>query len=302
MSKLGLAWVAVLAVAACADGGTPKPTTPTVLALGDSIAFGYNPVSDKNDPTAFVSYSQLVAQARGSDIANLACGGETTGSLIARNNPDNGCGDWRRDHPLHFDYTSEVRDEDPMTVAQLDAAVAYLQDPAQPTPEAITIDIGGNDLLLFAKACPPGDSGCLTGKIPDLLTKVLPKAQSNVSWILSSLRGAGGYDGPIVVVTTYALDYADPIATFAVDDLNKVVRQSAEQNGAVVADAYEAFKTAADGGSACTAGLLYPMGDGKCDIHPSTPDTTNRGDGTSGAQLLADTVAAALAGNAAPAQ
>ena len=209
MSKVAAWWLPVLLLSACTDGATTKPTTPTVLALGDSIAFGYNPMSDKDDPTAFVSYGQLVAEQRGAAIVNLACAGETSGSLISRAAPDNGCGTWRQDHPLHFDYTSEVPDKDAQTIAQLDAAVAYLQDPAQPTPEVITLDIGANDLLLFAKQCPANDNSCLTGKIPELLQTVLPATQSNVAWILSSLRTEGGYDGPIVLMTTYALDYAD---------------------------------------------------------------------------------------------
>jgi hypothetical protein len=291
MSK---AWLVALLLSACADASVPKPTAPTVLALGDSIAFGYNPVSDKDDPSAFISYGQLVADARHASLVNLACAGETSGSLISRTAADNGCGTWRQDHPLHVDYTTEVHAADPLTIAQLDAAVAYLQDPAQPTPELITIDIGANDLLLFAKACSPGDSTCLTGMIPTLLATVLPKTEANVSWTLQSLRGDGGYDGPIALVTTYALDYSDAVANFAVDDLDKVLRSAAGQHGVVIADAYAAFRDAANNGNACTAGLLFPLADGTCDIHPSTPATTQRPDGQSGAQVLADSILAAM--------
>jgi lysophospholipase L1-like esterase len=291
----GELWLMALLVVGCAQGGQAKPTDPTVLALGDSIAFGYNPISDKNNPDAFVSYAQLVAEAGGSEMVNLACGGETTGSLVSRDAPDNGCRDWRSKHPLHFDYETVAPGENRAVISQLEVAVDYLRDPAQPAPDAITIDIGGNDLLLFAKACPPGDNGCLTGKIPDLIGSVLPHAQANVDRVFSTLRGVGGYQGPIVVVTTYALDYSDPIATFALDDLNKAIRDTAGHYDNVrIADGYEAFRTAAAGGSACAAGLLYPMGDGTCDIHPSIPATTTRSDGQSGAALLADTVRAAL--------
>src|SRR5881392_2033218 len=119
-------------LAACAQADAPKPTGPsTVLALGDSIAFGYNPMSNKDDPSAFVSYAQLYAKQRGSEIVNLACGGETSASLVLRGAADNGCRDWRQKHPLHFDYTSELPDADPTTVPQLEVAAAYLSDPEQ---------------------------------------------------------------------------------------------------------------------------------------------------------------------------
>lgn len=287
-------WPVLLLAGACAEGAKSKPTTSTVLALGDSIAFGYNPVSPKDDPSNFISYAQLFAEKRGSEIVNLGCGGETTGSLVQRGEPDNGCRDWRQKHPLHFDYAQEMPDVDPAEVSQLEVAVAYLRDPLQPTPEVITLDIGGNDLLLFSKQCPAGDSACLQGKVPELIATVLPQAQKNIERAFMTLRGIGGYDGPIVVLTTYALDYADPIATFALDDLAKVTRDTAAAYGVTIADGYAAFDRATSAGDACAAGLLYPLAAGGCDIHPSIPKVTTRSDGMSGAELLANTLTAAM--------
>ena len=276
-------WLLTLAVAGCAAGSN-APTGQTVLALGDSIAFGYNPATDKNDPSSFVSYGQLFAEASGRDIVNMACGGETSGSLISRTAPDNGCHDWRSKHPLHFDYAAQRPQDDPTLVAQIEVATAWLRDDSHAPPDVITLDIGGNDLLLFSKQCPAGDNACLQGKIPELIGTVLPKAQQNVEAAFGLIRSSG-YTGKIVLVTTYALDYQDPIATFAIDDLNKILEQSAAGFDVTVADGYGAFKDAAGGGSACAAGLLYPKADGTCDIHPSVPQ---------GAQVLANAVAAAI--------
>jgi hypothetical protein len=295
MTIRGALWLVALLVTGCAEGGKSKPTDPTLLALGDSIAYGYNPAANKDDPTAFVSYGQLYADSQGMAMVNLACPGETTGSLVARDAPDNGCRDWRKSHALHDDYETLAPDVDRAVISQLEVAVDYLRDPTQPTPSLITIDVGGNDLLLFAKQCPAGDTGCLTGKIPQLISTVLPQAEAHVDRVFTTLRGVGGYTGPIVVVTTYALDYSDMISTFALDDLNKVVKASAAKvDGVRIADGYEAFKAAANDGNACTAGLLYPLPDGTCDIHPSVPSGAASGGKMTGAALLAQTVGQAL--------
>jgi len=276
-------WLVGLLVG-CATAGDVKPDGPsTVMALGDSIAFGYNPAAAKDDPTAYLSYAQVYAEQRSAEVVNLACPGETSGSLAVRGAEDNGCRDWRSKHPLHFDYASEADGMDTSGLTQLQVAVHYLQDETKPMPDVITLDIGGNDLLLVSKQCPAGDSGCLLGKVPSILSTVLPQVQQHVETLFSSLRGAG-YTGKIIVLTTYALDYSDNVSTFAIDDLNKVLRTAAATYDAEVADGYAAFQQAAAGGSACAAGLLYPLADGSCDIHPSVP---------MGATVLAGALAAA---------
>jgi hypothetical protein len=83
-----------------------------------------------------------------------------------------------------------------------------------------------------------------------------------------------------VVVTYYALDYADSFgaATGVLDD---GLAQIAEANGADVADGYEAFRARATeaGGNSVEAGLVLPN-----DVHPSEE----------GQRLLADAVLAVV--------
>jgi lysophospholipase L1-like esterase len=100
--------------------------------------------------------------------------------------------------------------------------------------------------------------------------------QADLGKILSTLRGEGHYDGRIVVVNYYALDYGSPAAT-ASSLLNGVIGGVAAANGATVADAFTAFQKAAagSGGNAVTAGLVLPD-----DVHPTGK----------GQRLLADTV------------
>jgi hypothetical protein len=104
--------------------------------------------------------------------------------------------------------------------------------------------------------------------------------QTNLGMILSTLRNEAGYDGQIVVVTYYALNYSDAFG-MATQALGGGIAQVAAANGADVANGYEAFRARATeaGGDSTAAGLVLPN-----DVHPSTE----------GQQLLADAVTAVV--------
>ena len=61
------------------------------LALGDSVAFGYNPLVDPSNPDNFVGYPSTVAQLADENVTNASCLGETSGSFISPTGTDNGC-------------------------------------------------------------------------------------------------------------------------------------------------------------------------------------------------------------------
>ncbi len=104
--------------------------------------------------------------------------------------------------------------------------------------------------------------------------------QTNLDRILKALREQ--YDGQIVVVTYYALNYSDAFGQ-ATQLLGSGIAQVAEANGADVADGYEAFRARAAeaGGDSVAAGLVLPN-----DVHPSEE----------GQRLLADAVARVVVG------
>jgi hypothetical protein len=94
-----------------------------------------------------------------------------------------------------------------------------------------------------------------------------------------------------MVVNYYSLDYSDAGGTAFTKLLNQAVTASAKSDGAVVADAFTAFKDATStttaAGNACKAGLLNvqpqdpaTFNPTKCDVHPSQ----------SGQKLVAQTV------------
>jgi lysophospholipase L1-like esterase len=279
----------VLAATACSSSADPAagsaPGTATVspsdgsessgdyLALGDSVPFGFRgDAATYQDPTAFVGYPELLADDLGLAVLNAACPGETTESFIDATAQSNGCEDtpssdvgFRTAFPLHVDYDSTDQ-------AQLDYAVSAVQ--RADDVELVTLQIGANDAFL----CQQTTADRCQAEVGTVATAV----QGNVDHVLATLRGQGGYDGTIVVVTYYALDYSgwEAAATRLLDD---AIATAATANGALVADGYEAFRPDAEaaGGSSVAAGLVLPN-----DVHPSAQ----------GQRLLADAVAAVVPG------
>ncbi|MCW2677702.1 MAG: hypothetical protein JWR70_2742 [Modestobacter sp.] len=256
-----------------AAGAGPAADGGTYLALGDSVPFGYRggePAEAYQDPTGFVGYPQLVGESLGLDVVNAACPGETTASFSDVTAQSNGCRNsptmpagYRTAYPLHVDYAAPDQ-------SQLEYAVSTLQRIRD--VRLVTVQVGANDAFL----CQQSTADQCTSAIGTLTGTV----QTNLSTILATLRGEGGYDGPIVVVTYYALDYADGTAA-GIQVLDSGIAAAAKANGAVVASGYDAFKPAAAGsaGSSTDAGLVLPD-----DVHPTEK----------GQQLLAQAVRAAV--------
>jgi hypothetical protein len=247
------------------------------LALGDSVAFGFNSFDGQVDPTnlaAFVGYPELIALAPIPTVSP-ACPGETTGSFIDVAFPDNGCHAWRAGGAaMHAQYASSSE-------SQLQFALAFLQ--SHRDTATVSLGIGGNDLLLVQSACmaafDPHDpnyaqevGACELAQTP----ATLAQTAQNIAAIAGAIR-ASGYHGQLVFVTYYALQYAnqnDPqlIATAALDHAMVQVAQALPQLNISIAKGFSSFAaiaTAAGGGDSCKAGLLFKLPDGTCDIHPS---------------------------------
>src|SRR6266567_1225883 len=104
------------------------------LALGDSIAFGYNPLVIPVDLDKYVGYPEIVSQTLHRKVANASCFGESSESFLVLHAPDIGCEAWRASLPLHVSYSG----------TQMQYALDYLQANVKKT-DLITIDIGVND-------------------------------------------------------------------------------------------------------------------------------------------------------------
>jgi lysophospholipase L1-like esterase len=256
------------ALAAAGDRG--------VLALGDSVVFGYIAQDGFAYINAdnFIGYPAYVGRDLRLDaVVNASCPGETTAGFISLTGADNGCRPYRANYPLHVAYPT----------SQLDFAVSYLASHKQ--TKLVTVALGANDGFLLQSAC-AGDAACIQAGLPALLNAV----HSNMNTILSNLR-ATGFRGVLMVVNYYSLDYSDPLQTGFTAALNHVLSVAAAANRAEVADVFTAFQAAAStpfaGGKTCMAGLLNASAQNQlqCDVHPSQ----------SGQMLLANTVEAAFA-------
>jgi lysophospholipase L1-like esterase len=242
------------------------------LALGDSVPFGYRggATAEFSDADNFSGYPELVGEELGLEVLNASCPGETTASFLDTSAQSNGCQNtlqsdfgYRKAYPVHVQYES-------FDQSQLDFAVDALQE--NDDIELVTVQIGANDAFICQQTTPTDCSAEAD------LRSLAQTVQTNLDTILSTLRGEGGYDGQIVVVTYYALNYSDAFGA-ATGALGGGLAQVAEANGADVADGYEAFRAPAGeaGGDSTAAGLVLPN-----DVHPTEE----------GQQLLADAVLA----------
>jgi lysophospholipase L1-like esterase len=269
--KRGFRVFALLAAVALALVATPvlASESPTYLALGDSVPFGFNPlVTNLSDADAYVGYPEDLAGLRDVGVRNAACPGETSGSLISTATPDNGCQLARSLGDLHVNYKG----------SQLAYALAFLR--AHRHTSLVSMTIGANDIFLLETAC-NNAVPCILGGLPG----VFGSLEANLTAIYGAIRSTG-YQGRIVALTYYATNYADPVQVTVLSELNAVISAVTLAFGGRVADGFGAFGAiaASTGGDSCAAGLLIRLPDGTCDIHPSTL----------GAEVLAHAVQATL--------
>lgn len=270
----------LLLIAALCAGGTVTAKDhddDVVLALGDSVAFGYITQAgyEYGNPDNFVGFPDYVAGLLRLDVVNASCPGETTSSFLSATGEDFNCRPFRATFPLHVAYSS----------TQIGFAAKYLRKHRD--LRLVTITLGANDLFLLQAGCAsdPNPPLCLQTGVPTVLATVA----ANIETILRDVR-ATGYDGAIVVTNYYSLDYSDADVTGLITDLNKAIAAHAGAYRAGVADLFTAFRNVAEsrfGGKTCVAGLLNasPQGQGQCDVHPSQ----------SGHRLIAQAIAHASA-------
>jgi lysophospholipase L1-like esterase len=217
-----LAVIVAALVAVPVAGATtgPKHNRPksVYLALGDSLAFGYqqakfNENLPTEDPAVYnTGYvdgfaKQLTSIDPRIQTVNLGCPGETTDSLLGLARCP-----YHPPFALHSSYSG----------SQLDAALAVLgAHPGQVSP--VTIDIGANDLLGGA---------------------TLAHIQANVSMILDKLRDAAPYTEIIVLGYYNPLIVSAPGSDVVVAQLNSLLAQTAAQYRARFADPLPVFNPA----------------------------------------------------------
>jgi lysophospholipase L1-like esterase len=267
---LGVA-VAGLAVPALSAPRAIAPSSEAVtrgsdyLALGDSVTFGYREPTTTPPPnyyhaSSFVAYPEDVGTALGLHVANAACPGETSLSLLEAGVQSNDCENlpgggpgYRSAYPLHVKYSG----------TQLHFALSYLK--SHHDTRLVTLMIGANDAFLCEETTP---DHCAS---QSELAGVLAQVSSDVGRTLSAIRHRAHYRGQIVIENYYSLDYSSATAAAGTQALNSTVDAAATPYGATIADGYGVLEAAAaqSGGNSCTAGLLTQLTGGGCGVHPS---------------------------------
>ncbi len=250
---------------AWAGSVTGPAANGTYLALGDSVAFGYVPAQavpppNYRDAHSFVGYPEDVAQALRVRVWNASCPGETTDSMLVTGALSNGCENspaspvgYRTLYPLHVQYQG----------TQMQYALKYLA--VHRHTQLVTIDIGANDVFL----CQETTADRCTS--PAELQAVLQEIQANLTAIYTQIRVVAHYQGLLVALNYYSLDYSDPNQVAGTLLLDSVIASVTRAFGGKVADGFAAFAgpSADFGGSPCAAGLLIKLPGGTCNIHPS---------------------------------
>jgi len=253
--KRGLRLLALAAAAALALVALPASAEhdSNYLALGDSYAFAYSPLLDPTSAANFRGYADITAQALDLSLTNAACPGETSGSMISGTPPDNGCHEFYPPLPLHVSYTG----------SQLAYAVNFLR--THDHVQLVSVQIGGNDLLVLEATC-RGDVSCIISGLPGVEAQLA----ANLNTIYSAIRDKAHYRHTIVALGYFAFNYNDPNQVAVVASLDAVEASVAASYHARVADVFGAFALAsAPSGIPCLAGLQVQLPTGGCDIHPS---------------------------------
>jgi hypothetical protein len=232
------------------------------LALGNSVAFGFNPLVNPMNADNFTGYPTPVAAALKETLTNASCPGETSSHFISLAGTDHGCGPYRfgpppfGPFPLHVAYST----------TQLAFADGFLQ--SHPKTLVVSIDIGANDLFVLLDGC-GGQTNCVLSGLSGMLATL----SANLDTIYGHIRNLDGYHHQLVALTYYSLNYSDPTGTFLISQVNKVVAARTLAWGGIVADGFGAFAAAstAFGGDTCAAGLRIVVSSSPltCDIHPS---------------------------------
>ncbi len=284
--RLHLKIVGALAVAlSVSPSFAENPKGYTYLALGDSIAYGFDPtkfvsptpaqpVPPLPKPVDFIGYPEIVSNVKQLQHVNASCPGETSRSFLEFEARDNGCnGPGPQGQPA---FKTSIGLHDNYDGSQLAFALAQIR--ANKRIKLITLSLGGNDLSLLQKDCAsplspfPSFAVCVGSQIDG----VVANYGINLTMILKDLRERADYKGKLILVTNYSPS-ADILVTGAVFMLNQEMIRVGGDFGATVADGFGAFQFVSaqlGGGDPCVAGLLVPLPspggpNGACDIHPS---------------------------------
>lgn len=259
LRRIGIFAVAAIVMAppvAAAEPPKFNPPKTYYLALGDSIAYGYQawrrlagfPPSGFDTGYVDVFAQHLRTIQPSIQVVNYSCVGESTRTFMTGPCLGNTLG-----LPLH----------DAWSGTQLDAALAFLTDhKGEVSP--ITITLWGNDARELSESC-EGDWNCIVNGAP----AAIARAAANLESILRQLRAAAPQAEIIVTgpwnISVGAFPDTDPLFI----RFNEALKEPAADTRARYADLFPIFNPQGDidaeTAAICTLTLRCTDGD----IHPS---------------------------------
>lgn len=211
------------------------------LALGDSLAFGYQPNLNLFQGYATDFFHHF--RTSGQRLIDMACVDESTTTFI-----NGGCPFTKF---LRYKYTGP----------QLAAAISFIQQhPGQVSP--VTIDIGGNDIL------PLMNPATCSISTTETITQLVSAFDTNFNSILSQLKTALHGSGDLFTMNYY-MPYQNQCPNLLpyLDLFNTHIAAVAQANGVPVADVFSAF----GGPSTPNPNLCNEVWTcAKGDVHPTT--------------------------------
>ena len=230
------------------------PPRSYYLALGDSVAYGYQASKFSLPPSAVNTgyvddFGAMLRHLRPRiTTVNYGCPGETMASFITGYCPWTALG-----HQLHDSFAG----------SQLDAAVSFLRTHrGKVSPNTLTL--WGNDVAAFVSAC-NGAPTCIQNGAPSFLEKF----GTSLSVILQSLRAAAPH-AEIIVTGSWdsfigSFDLGDPLF----EALNKTMAVVAAQQRVRFADPFPTFNPQGDVNAETRAMCLLTLLCTNGDSHPS---------------------------------
>jgi lysophospholipase L1-like esterase len=203
----------------------------TYLALGDSLAFGYQEnkinaevqATGTADPATFnTGYvdnvaARLAKDKEGLAVVNYGCPGETTTSFLSGGCP--------YPYPLHA----------PIGGSQMATALTFL---GAHSVDPITIDLGANDLLGLISQCGGATNlVCIQAGAPAVVGTVY----ANLNTIFASLRHAAPRSRIITMELYNPYAAYDPRTNAIITALNGAIAAASARNQVLVADTFTPF-------------------------------------------------------------
>ena len=211
----------VVSVETPSTSGSAQPSTTAgaYVALGDSLAAGYQPGSGDIRETSYPALlaARLKAEGIELELTNLGCSGETSTTLV-------------KGGKCTFDGASQLADAE----KALKAAGARA--------ELVTVDIGGNDVLHCARgltidqACAEKGLATLKNTLPGALTRLRAAAGAETPILVL------GYYNPFVAASIRSSSNPDLEAARAIfDRLNDQIVAATKATGATYVSVEKAF-------------------------------------------------------------